>query len=148
MDRKHSMVWTPETTITMKGDVLNPSINSVNNTTGNVDKQPVGRPASQASERSRFHGRGLSATNSVTVSRSPMISRAINKYEAPGIHRFRHAFPDSDDVENTIAEWHQFRQNPNDSVGLTDLDITNVLPSEWETNRKAQSNISQTEAAW
>ena len=135
------MVWTPETTITMKGDVLNPSINSVNNTTGNVDKQPVGRPASQASERSRFHGRGLSATNSVTVSRSPMISRAINKYEAPGIHRFRHAFPDSDDVENTIAEWHQFRQNPNDSVGSTDLDIANVLPSEWETKRKAQSII-------
>ena len=26
------MVWTPETTITMKGDVLNPTINQVNNT--------------------------------------------------------------------------------------------------------------------
>ena len=44
------MVWTPETTITMKGDVLNPTINNVNNTTGNIDNKQIGRPAPQASE--------------------------------------------------------------------------------------------------
>ncbi len=135
------MVWTPETTITMKGDVLNPTINNVNNTTGNIDNKQIGRPAPQPSERSRFRGRGLSATNSVTVSRSPMISRTISKYDPPGKHRFRHAFPNNKEVENTIEEWHSFRPNPNDTLGATELDISNVLPSKWETDRKAKAII-------
>ena len=56
-------------------------------------------------------------------------------------HRFRYAFPNNEQVENTIEDWHSFRSNPNDTFGTTDLNISNVLPSKWETDRKAKSII-------
>jgi hypothetical protein len=119
------MVWTPETTITTKGYI---------HTDGTTARQP--------SEVNRFKGKSFIEKNSVKISRSPMVSRVIDK--EPGTHHFRHEFVQ--DPNKVLENWHSFRSSAEDVQALENSLIdtrTKKFASNWETKAKSNAILFQ-----
>ena len=128
------MVWTPETTITMKGHVKVDG-------TGAIAARPLS---------SRYKGTAMCEIENVKVSRSPMLSKRISRNA--GEHLFRHGY--SKNPAMSLKGWHGARAKDG-SVSYQQVPYTHgrmevedmadsfiksrTLASSWETKAKVRS---------